>query len=99
MRHAIRSVVLTGALVILLAVPAGVASADVTTWKATHDTDPHLPLTSEQLRMTAEKRAAESQIDTASPIADPFSTCGTSCGGGGLPSSASLVANQTPQTT
>ena len=99
MRHAIRSVVLTGALVILLAVPAGVANADATTWKAEHDTDPHLPLTPEQLHMTAAKRAAESQIDAAFPPADPFSTCGISCGGGGLPSSASLAANQTPQTT
>jgi hypothetical protein len=98
MRNTIRTIVLTAALVILLTVPAGIAAADDTAWKAAHDTDPHLPLTPEQLRMTAEKRAAESQIDSMFP-AIPFSTCGSTCGGGGLPSSASLAANQTPQAT
>jgi hypothetical protein len=102
MRHAICSVGLTTALLILLFVPAGVANADDIAWKAAHDTDPHLPLTPQQVQMTAEKRAAENQIGSgfAVPLVGPNSTCGNSCGGGGgYPSSASLSANQTPQTT
>lgn len=91
-----RSVVLAIALVLGLLVSAGLAQADDTAWKATHDTDPHLPLTPQQLQMTAEKRAAEGQFVPGPPGAIPMSTC---CGGGGAPSSASLVANQTPQIT
>jgi hypothetical protein len=60
-------------------------------------------LTAQQLEMTAEKRAAENQIDlnpAAPPLAAPDSTCGNACGGGGgYPGSASLAGNQTPQTT
>lgn len=90
-----RSVVLAIALVLGLLVSAGLAQADDTAWKAAHDTDPHLPLTSQQLQMTAAKRTAEGQSVTgAGPIR--MSIC---CGGGGAPSSASLVANQTPQIT
>ncbi|TML76809.1 MAG: hypothetical protein E6G12_06220 [Actinobacteria bacterium] len=99
MRHAIRSVGLTTALVVLLFVSAGVANADDLAWKAAHDTDPHLPLTPQQLQMTAEKRAAENQPTSALIAPTPMATCGASCGGGGYPSSASLVANQTPQAT
>jgi hypothetical protein len=99
MHNAFRLTLLTAALVLLLTVPAGIANADDATWKAAHDTDPHLPLTQQQLQMTAAKRAAEA-IDAAFTAAGPFSTCGLSCGGGGgLPSSASLTANQTPQVT
>jgi hypothetical protein len=103
MRHAILRVALTTALVILFSVSAGTARADDdTAWKATHDTDPHLPLTQEQLEMTAAKRAAEAQsdVETTAAMSPPSSTCGSSCGGGGgYPSSASLIANQTPQAT
>jgi hypothetical protein len=115
MRNAFRPVGLTIALIILLFVPAGVANADDIAWKAAHDTDPHLPLTPEQLQMTAQKRSAEHQGVSGSTVPSAFdagalagtdgtallySTCGTSCGGGGsYPSSASLIANQTPQMT
>ena len=61
MRPAIRSVGLTTALVFLFALSAGLARADDIAWKAAHDTDPHLPLTQQQLQMTAAKRAAETQ--------------------------------------
>jgi hypothetical protein len=95
-----RSVVLTIALVLGLLVSAGLAQADDTAWKAAHDTDPHLPLTQQQLDMTASKRAAEATSGPLPgvPLAAPWSLCG-SCGGGSYPSSASLVANQTPQAT
>jgi hypothetical protein len=104
MRIARRSVVLTIALAIGLFVSAGLAQADDVTWKTAHDTDPHLPLTPEQLKMTAEKRAAENPFGTgsASPLAFGVldSTCGSACdGGGGYPSSASIAANQTSQAT
>jgi hypothetical protein len=103
MRIARRLVVSTFVLVIALFVSAGLAQADDIAWKAAHDTDPHLPLTAEQVEMTAQKRAAEEPIDSGlaiSPTAAPDSTCGTACGGGGsYPSSASLAANQTPQAT
>jgi hypothetical protein len=91
-----RSVVLTIALVIGLIASGGLAQADDIGWKAAHDTDPHLALTPEQLQMTAIKRAAEGQAVPGPPGAIPMSIC---CGGGGAPSSASVVANQTPQTT
>ena len=102
MRSALRSVIVTTALVILLFVSTGAARADDVAWKAAHDTDPHLPLTQQQLEMTAQKRAAEDQL--ASGLTDwmrsPSSTCGNACGGGGsYPSSASLTANQSPQST
>jgi hypothetical protein len=103
MRFAIRPVVLMTALLMLLAVSAGVARADDIAWKAAHDTDPHLPLTQQQLDVTAAKRAAENQVALTGTdwlSSTPSSTCGSSCGGGGsYPSSASLVANQTPQIT
>jgi hypothetical protein len=99
MRHAICSVGLTTALLILLFVPAGVASADDIAWKAAHDADPHLPLTSQQFQMTADKRAAENQVVAGSTVPSAFdagaltgtdvtstspqSTCGAACGGGG----------------
>jgi hypothetical protein len=97
-----RSVVLTIALAIGLFASAGLAQADDSAWKAAHDTDPHLPLTQQQLDMTAAKRAAESQSVGVVPasIAVPFGPCGAcGSGGGSYPSSASLVANQTPQQT
>jgi hypothetical protein len=97
-----RSVVLTIALVIGLLVSAGLAQADDIAWKAAHDTDPHLPLTQTQLDMTAAKRAAETQGGGAVPasFAAPMAPCGgCGSGGGSYPSSASLVANQTPQQT
>jgi hypothetical protein len=103
MRHAIRPVALATTLVVLLVASAGVAHADDVAWKAAHDSDPHLPLTAQQLQMTAEKRAAESQTasgSAVSPTATPDSTCGAACGGGGgYPGSASLAENQAPQTT
>ena len=96
-----RSVVLTIALVIGLIVCAGLAQADDTAWKAAHDTDPHLALTQQQLDATDAKRAAEAP--SADPLigslAAPWSECGSCGGGGSYPSSASLVANQTPQAT
>jgi hypothetical protein len=83
MRHAIRSVLLTTALGILLACSTGIARADDSSWKASHDTDPHLPLSPQQVQMITAKRSVE---------------CGESCGGGGgYPSSAHVAANQTPQ--
>ena len=64
-----RSVVLAIALVLGLLVSAGLAQADDAAWKAAHDTDPHLPLTSQQLEMTAAKRTAEGQsISGSGPI-------------------------------
>jgi hypothetical protein len=96
-----RSVVLTIALVIGLITSAGLAQADDTAWKAAHDTDPHLPLTQQQLDATAAKRAAEPRRGGMVPtdFVVPMSTCGSCTGGGSYPSSASLVANQTPQQT
>jgi hypothetical protein len=96
MRNAVLAVVATTTLALLVAVSSPIARADDTAWKAAHDTDPHLPLTSQQLQMTAEKRQAEVQSVPGFPGALPFTLC---CGGGGFPSSASLVANQTPQIT
>jgi hypothetical protein len=96
-----RSVVLTIAVVIGLIVSAGLAQADDTAWKAAHDTDPHLALTQQQLDMTAAKRAAEAQSGGAVPasLVAPMGPCGSCTGGGSYPSSASLIANQTPQAT
>lgn len=98
MRYVTRSLALTAALAIVLIGSSGTARADDAAWKATHDTDPHLPLTAEQVEMTAEKRAAEPQDGGAalSSSPGPFGVCGN-CGGGSYPSSAHLVANQTPQ--
>jgi hypothetical protein len=102
MRIARRSVVLTIALVIGLLASAGLAQADDIAWKAAHDTDPHLALTTEQLEMTAAKRSAE--LTAVAPFFAssevPSSECGDGCGGNGdYPPSASIVANQTPQAT
>jgi hypothetical protein len=93
-------VVLATALAIFLIGSTGTARADESVWKATHDTDPHLPLTPEQVEMTAEKRAAEPQGGdvTLAPSLDPSVVC-ASCSGGGYPSSAHLAANQTSQAT
>ena len=102
MRHAIISVALVTALTLVLFGSAGTASADDTAWKAANDTDPHLPLTQKQLDVTAQKRARQGQAGDAFATwtSIPSSTCGNTCGGGGgYPSSASLIANQTPQTT
>jgi hypothetical protein len=103
MRIARRLVLSTFVLVLALFVSAGLAQADDLAWKAAHDTDPHLPLTAEQVEVTAQKRAAEEPVVSGlavSPIAVPNATCGNACGGGGsYPSSASLAANQTPQAT
>jgi hypothetical protein len=98
MRHAIRPITLTIALVVLLVVATGAARADDTAWKAAHDTDPHLPLTPEQLQVTDAKRAEEDRF--AVGFTAPLSTCGNACGGGsGYPTAATLAANQTPQAT
>lgn len=103
MRIARRFVVSAFVLAIALFVSAGLAQADDIAWKAAHDTDPHLPLTTQQLEMTAQKRAAEELFVSGLavlPMAAPSATCGSSCdGGGSYPSSASLAANQTPQAT
>lgn len=101
MRHAIRSAALTAALGIFLIGSTGTARADGSAWKAAHDTDPHLPLTAEQLEMTAEKRAAEPQDGFAEPAPSlsPFLLCASCGGSGGYPTSAHLAANQTAQTT
>jgi hypothetical protein len=103
MRIARRFVVSAFVLAIALFVSAGLAQADDIAWKAAHDTDPHLPLTMQQLEMTAQKRAAEELFVSGLavlPMAAPSATCGSSCdGGGSYPSSASLAANQTPQAT
>jgi hypothetical protein len=100
MRYAIRPVALMAALAIFVIGPAATARADDSAWKAAHDTDPHLPLTTEQVQMTAEKRAAEPQDGDAAlaPSPGPFMVC-SSCGGGGYPTFAHLTANQTPQST
>jgi hypothetical protein len=96
-----RSVVLTIALVVGLIASAGLAQADDIAWKAAHDTDPHLPLTQQQLDATAAKRAAEAQSGNpvGAAFAAPWAECGSCGNGGSYPSSASLVANQTPQAT
>ena len=100
MRYAIHSVALMAALAMFLIGSSGTARADDSAWKATHDTDPHLPLTAEQVEMTAEKRAAEPQSGDVllAPLVTPFAVC-ASCSGGGYPTSAHVAANQTPQTT
>jgi len=97
MRHVIRSAALAAALAIFLIGSMGTARADDATWKATHDTDPHLPLTAEQVAMTAEKRAAEPQDAALGASPSPDAVC--ACGGGGYPDSAHLAANQTSQST
>jgi hypothetical protein len=96
-----RSVVLTIVLVIGLILSAGLAQADDSAWKAAHDTDPHLALTQRQLAVIAEKRAGESRGTDPVPalFAVPSSECNGCGDGGSYPSSASLVANQTPQQT
>lgn len=103
MRIARRFVVSAFVLAIALFVSAGLAQADDIAWKAAHDTDPHLPLTTQQLEMTAQKRGAEEPSASGlavPPIVAPSSTCGSGCdGGGSYPTSASLAANQTPQAT
>jgi hypothetical protein len=102
MRIARRSVLVTLVLVIGLLAASGPAWADDIAWKATHDTDPHLALTAEQLAMTAQKRAAEPTpvAPALASFAIPFAQCGDGCGGtGDYPPSASIVANQTPQAT
>jgi hypothetical protein len=100
MRYASCSMALTAAVAIFLIGSTATARADDSAWKATHDTDPHLPLTAEQLEMTAEKRAAEPQEGDGAlaPALAPFAVCGN-CGDGGYPSSAHLAANQTAQAT
>ena len=99
MRYAIRSVALAATVALFLIGSSGTARADDSAWKAAHDTDPHLPLTAEQVEMTAQKRAAEPQDTDAvlAPSLSPFVVC-TDCDGG-FPTSAHLVANQTPQAT
>jgi hypothetical protein len=101
MRYAIRSLALTATLTIFLIGSIGTARADDSAWKTAHDTDPHLPLTAEQVERTAEKRAAEPQTGDPllAPSLTPFYVCGDCDGGGGYPSSAHLAANQTPQAT
>ncbi len=105
MHLASRSFFPTIVLALLFLVPAGVARSDDITWKTAHDTDPHLPLTRQQLAMTAQKRSAESPLAVVgfgTPMSPgPFSTCGAACGGGGggYPGSWHLAANQTPQAT
>jgi hypothetical protein len=96
-----RSVVLAIVFVIGLLVSAGLAQADDSGWKAAHDTDPHLPLTAQQLNAIAAKRAAEPQTNTPllALMDIPGSVCGSCGGSGSYPSSASIVANQTPQAT
>jgi hypothetical protein len=85
------------ALLILLVASAGTARAGDTAWKAAHDTDPHLPLTAQQVEMTAEKRAAEPQLGAAfNATLVPATQCGT-CDGGGFPKAVALPGNQTPQ--
>jgi hypothetical protein len=84
MPHRVHPVASLAALLCLFLVCAGVGRADDISWKAAHDVDPHLPLTPLQMQMTAEKRSVE---------------CGSCTGGGSYPSSSSLPANQTPQTT
>jgi hypothetical protein len=93
-------VALATALAIFLIGSTKTARADDSAWKAAYDTDPHLPLTPEQVEMTAEKRAAEPQGDdvTLAPSLDPSVVC-ASCSGGGYPNSAHLAANQTSQAT
>ena len=95
----IRSAALAAALAILVIGSSGTARADDAAWKTTHDTDPHLPLTAEQVEMTAEKRAAEAQDGDAVPEASPAPDAVCACGGGGYPDSAHLAANQTSQAT
>jgi hypothetical protein len=96
-----RPVVLTIVLAIGLFASGGLAHADDIAWKAAHETDPHLPLTQQQLDAAATKRATENQYGpgSGSMTAAPWSICGSCGGGGSYPSSASIVANQTPQAT
>lgn len=101
MNVACRSVVLTIGLSIGLLLFIGAAQADDTAWKAAHDTDPHLALTAQQLKVRAEKRAAEQTARAVVPASfdTGMSVCASCTGGGSFPSSASLAANQTSQAT
>jgi hypothetical protein len=100
MRYVIRSLALTATFAIFVIGSSGTARADDAAWKTAYDTDPHLPLTAEQVEMTAVKRAAEpagTDVTLAASIS-PSVVC-ASCSGGGYPSSAHLAANQTAQST
>lgn len=95
-----RSVVLTIAVAIGLFASVGLAQADDTAWKAAHDTDPHLALTQQQLEVMATKRGAEPQAAVPLRFVVPYSACSDCTGDtASYPSSASLIANQTPQAT
>lgn len=94
-----RLAILTSVLALCLLVSAGISQADDTAWKAANDTDPHLPLTAQQLKMIATKRSAETVPAPGFINSVPMAPCGSCTNGGSYPSSASLVANQMPQAT
>jgi hypothetical protein len=91
MHSSTRSVAFAAAVLGALVFGLGAGRADDIAWKAAHDTDPHLPLTAQQVEMTAEKRASYE-----APLA-PSLVCGICEGGGSFPKAASLPANQTAQ--
>lgn len=101
MRHAVLLVATMTALAMLLAAAPG-ARADDSAWKAAHDTDPHLPLTAQQLDAMAQKRALEPQGVSAPFALSPvgWSEC-ASCTNDDAwyPSSASLPETQIAQVT
>src|SRR3954470_2848364 len=104
-RWAVLRSLLCGAILVLGAAWAGSARADDGDWKATHDSDPHLPLTQEQQDMQAQKEAAvATYFSTISGIAsDDFAGDGSplvpAAALAAAPASASLAANQQAQQT
>jgi hypothetical protein len=104
MRASIVLFVATSAVLVLVAA-TGVAHADGMAGKAPPAST---ALTAQQVDALAAKRQAEAQfmLGALAPqgpgfgvTASPDATCGTRCGGGGYPASASFTGNQTPQIT
>src|SRR3954471_9577439 len=104
-RWAVLRSLLCGAILVLGAAWAGSARADDGDWKATHDSDPHVPLTPFQKQMQAEKeKAVAGYFSTISGVAiDDFAGDGSplvpDAALAAAPASASLAANQQAQQT
>ncbi|MGZ5232118.1 MAG: hypothetical protein ACXWC3_19025, partial [Burkholderiales bacterium] len=89
--------VLLAAAALLLFGTAATAFADDGAWKAAHDTDPHTPLTAQQLQMLAQKRQASREFSAGmrapqGPSFGVMSSSGFSASG----SSASMAAPDMP---
>jgi hypothetical protein len=99
-------IILVTLCVVMLSAGVGSASADDAAWKEANDTDPHVPLTAFQEQMLAQKEQAVADFFTAIS-GNPFAVVTDESGGDGsfavdlalaaAPSTAYLLANQTPQ--